>query len=68
DVVLPLHIAESNFIYNPTASRFVMLLTFDVLSTELALLSPEDNLERLRRIKLALDEYRGGEDGLPLGD
>ncbi|MFH7473919.1 MurR/RpiR family transcriptional regulator, partial [Pseudomonas syringae pv. tagetis] len=29
---------------------------------------PEDNQERLRRIKLALDDYRGGEDGLPLVD
>jgi hypothetical protein len=24
--------------------------------------------ERLRRIKLALDDYRGGDDHLPLGD
>ncbi|KPB57346.1 RpiR family transcriptional regulator [Pseudomonas amygdali pv. myricae] len=68
EVVLPLQIAETNFIYKPTAARYGMLLTIDVLATELALLSPEDNQERLRRIKLALDEYRGGEDGLPLGD
>ncbi|OUM05540.1 MurR/RpiR family transcriptional regulator [Pseudomonas syringae] len=68
DVVLPLQIAETNFIYKPTAARYGMLLTIDVLATELALLGPEDNQERLRRIKLALDEYRGGEDGLPLGD
>jgi hypothetical protein len=26
------------------------------------------NQERLRRIKLALDDYRGGDDHLPLGD
>ncbi len=68
EVVLPLQIAETNFIYKPTAARYGMLLTIDVLATELALASPEDNQERLRRIKLALDEYRGGEDGLPLGD
>ncbi len=68
DVVLPLQIAETNFIYKPTAARYGMLLTIDVLATELALLAPEENQERLRRIKLALDEYRGGEDGLPLGD
>lgn len=68
DVVLPLQIAETNFIYKPTAARYGMLLTIDVLATELALLAPEDNQERLRRIKLALDDYRGGEDGLPLGD
>lgn len=68
DVVLPLQIAETNFIYKPTAARYGMLLTLDVLATELALAAPEENQERLRRIKLALDDYRGGEDGLPLGD
>jgi RpiR family carbohydrate utilization transcriptional regulator len=68
DVVLPLQIAETNFIYKPTAARYGMLLTIDVLATELALAAPEDNQERLRRIKLALDDYRGGADGLPLGD
>jgi DNA-binding MurR/RpiR family transcriptional regulator len=68
DGVLPLQIAETNFIYKPTAARYGMLLTIDVLATELALKAPEENQERLRRIKLALDDYRGGEDGLPLGD
>jgi DNA-binding MurR/RpiR family transcriptional regulator len=68
NVVLPLQIVETNFIYKPTAARYGMLLTIDVLATELALLAPEDNQERLRRIKLALDDYRGGDDGLPLGD
>jgi DNA-binding MurR/RpiR family transcriptional regulator len=68
DVLLPLQIAETNFIYKPTAARYGMLLTIDVLATELALTAPEENQERLRRIKLALDDYRGGDDGLPLGD
>lgn len=68
DVLLPLQIAETNFIYKPTAARYGMLLTLDVLATELALIAPDDNQERLRRIKLALDDYRGGDDGLPLGD
>lgn len=68
DVLLGLQIAETNFIYKPTAARYGMLLTIDVLATELALLAPDDNQERLRRIKLALDDYRGGADGLPLGD
>ena len=40
----------------------------DLLATELALAMPDDNQERLRRIKLALDDYRGGPDSLPLGD
>jgi DNA-binding MurR/RpiR family transcriptional regulator len=67
DVLLPLQIAETQFIYKPTAARYGMLLTIDVLATELALTAPDANRERLRRIKLALDDYRGGDD-LPLGD
>ncbi len=39
EVVVPLQIAETNFIYKPTAARYGMLLTIDVLATELALLS-----------------------------
>lgn len=68
DVLLPLHGVETSFIYKPTAARYGMLLAIDVLATELALARPEDNQERLRRIKLALDDYRGGDDHLPLGD
>ncbi|MFL1516820.1 MurR/RpiR family transcriptional regulator [Pseudomonas prosekii] len=68
DVLLPLQGVETSFIYKPTAARYGMLLAIDVLATELALANPEDNQERLRRIKLALDDYRGGDDHLPLGD
>lgn len=45
--------AETSFIYKPTAARYGMLLAIDLLATELA---------------LALDDYRGGPDSLPLGD
>jgi len=31
-------------------------------------IAKDANQERLRRIKLALDDYRGGDDCLPLGD
>ena len=68
DVLLPLQPAETSFIYKPTAARYGMLLAIDLLATELALAMPDDNQERLRRIKLALDDYRGGPDSLPLGD
>ena len=68
DVVLALQPAETSFIYKPTAARYGMLLAIDLLATELALALPDDNQERLRRIKLALDDYRGGPDSLPLGD
>jgi DNA-binding MurR/RpiR family transcriptional regulator len=68
DVVLPLFLAETDFIYKPTAARYGMLLAVDILATELALAAPEANQERLRRIKLAMDDYRGGDERLPLGD
>ena len=68
DVVLALQGVETSFIYKPTAARYGMLLAIDVLATELALSMPHASQERLRRIKLALDDYRGGDDGLPLGD
>ncbi|HCW20096.1 MAG TPA: MurR/RpiR family transcriptional regulator, partial [Achromobacter sp.] len=57
-----------DFIYKPSASRYAMMLAIDLLSTELAMLNQEENRERLRRIKLALDEHRGGPNRLPLGD
>ncbi|WP_459617356.1 MurR/RpiR family transcriptional regulator [Bordetella sp. 2513F-2] len=68
DVVLPVRTDETDFIYKPSASRYAMLLAIDLLATELALARQDDTRERLRRIKLALDEYRGGPNRLPLGD
>lgn len=67
-VVLPVRADETDFIYKPSSSRYAMLLAIDLLSTELALARQDDTQERLRRIKLALDEYRGGPNRLPLGD
>ena len=68
DVVLPIRTDETDFIYKPSASRYAMMLAIDLLATELAMLHQEENRERLRRIKLALDGYRGGPNRLPLGD
>ncbi|MDQ2138671.1 MurR/RpiR family transcriptional regulator [Alcaligenaceae bacterium A4P071] len=68
DVVLPIHADETDFIYKPSSSRYAMLLAIDFLATELALARKVETRERLRRIKLALDEYRGGPNRLPLGD
>jgi len=68
DVVLPMIVDETDFIYKPTAARYGMLLAIDILVTELALLQPDYHQERLRRVKLALDDYRRGGERLPLGD
>lgn len=67
--LLPLVLEETDFVFKPSASRYAMLLAIDVLATAVALLDPAGNRERLRRIKLALDAWRGGdEERLPLGD
>ncbi|MCY0388850.1 MurR/RpiR family transcriptional regulator [Robbsia sp. Bb-Pol-6] len=68
DVTLPILVDETDFIYKPTAARYGILLTIDLLVTELALQAAEDSRERLRRVKLALDDYRHGGARLPLGD
>ena len=44
-----------------------MMLAIDLLATELAMLHQEENRERLRRIKLALDGYRGGPEPAAAG-
>ncbi|AOB32331.1 RpiR family transcriptional regulator [Bordetella sp. H567] len=68
DVVIPVRTDETDFIYKPSASRYAMMLAIDLLATELAMARQEETRDRLRRIKLALDEYRGGPNRLPLGD
>ena len=68
DWLLPIVIDETDFVFKPTASRYAVMLAIDILATTLALHQPTDNRERLRRIKLALDASRGGDDRLPLGD
>jgi DNA-binding MurR/RpiR family transcriptional regulator len=68
DVVIPVRTDETDFIYKPSSSRYAMMLAIDLLATELAMARQEETRDRLRRIKLALDEYRGGPNRLPLGD
>lgn len=68
DIQIPVVLDETDFIYKPTAARYGMLLAIDLLATETALRTPCASQELLRRVKLALDDYRRGEDRLPLGD
>ena len=68
DWLLPISIEETDFVFKPSASRYAMLLAIDVLATTLALHLGDHSRECLRRIKLALDNYRGGGERLPLGD
>lgn len=68
DLVLPIVTKETDFIYKPSASRYAMMAMIDVLSTELALSHKRRSRDKLRRLKMALDSHRGGEDRQPLGD
>lgn len=68
NILLPVMTEETDFIYKPSASRYGMLLAIDILATELALARKNESKELLRRVKFALDEYRGGDNRLPLGD
>ena len=68
DIQIPIVLDETDFIYKPTAARYGMLLAIDLLATETALRTPDASQELLRRVKLALDDHRRGEDRLPLGD
>ncbi|RZA07865.1 MAG: MurR/RpiR family transcriptional regulator [Moraxellaceae bacterium] len=68
NVLLPIQTQETDFIYKPSSSRYGLLLAVDILATELALSRRSESKERLRRVKFALDEYRGGNNRLPLGD
>lgn len=68
DIVLPLLVSENDYIFKPSASRYAMLAMVDVLASELAMANKPQAKDRLRRIKLALDDHRDGVDRLPLGD
>ncbi|WP_323122790.1 MurR/RpiR family transcriptional regulator [Burkholderia alba] len=68
DHLIPVVALETDFIFKPSTSRYVMMMALDVLVTEVALRLGDDCRERLRRIKLSLDVHRGGGDRHPLGD
>jgi len=68
DCVVPIVASESDFIYQPSSSRYAMLMALDVLVTELAASQPDASRELLRRVKHALDAHRGGGERQPLGD
>ncbi|MDO3388602.1 MurR/RpiR family transcriptional regulator [Gilvimarinus sp. SDUM040013] len=68
DCLLPIESMETDFIFKPSASRYVMLAAVDVLVTELAVRHKRKSRETLRRIKHTLDIHKQGRDRLPLGD
>ncbi|WP_439098878.1 MurR/RpiR family transcriptional regulator [Bowmanella dokdonensis] len=68
DVHLPITTQEADYIFKPSASRYVMLAAIDILASEIAVRNQRKSREKLRRLKHHLDEHRKGSDRLPLGD
>ena len=76
DVHLAMRTQESDYIFKPSASRYVMLAAIDILSSELAMKNQRKSREKLRRLKVQLDFHRKDSMGsqtedakrLPLGD
>lgn len=67
-VNLPIKIHEDDYIFKPTAARYVMLAAIDVLVTEIAIRNRRKTRENLRRLKQTVDQHREGHARLPLGD
>jgi RpiR family carbohydrate utilization transcriptional regulator len=68
DFHLPIETHEVDYIFKPSASRYVMLAAIDILASELAVKNQRKSREKLRRLKVHLDEHRNTSERLPLGD
>ncbi|TVO38202.1 MurR/RpiR family transcriptional regulator [Vibrio algivorus] len=68
DVTLPILSEEGDFIYKPSASRYAMMVAVDILAYRLAVMQKQRSRDKLRRIKINLDNHRSGGDRQPLGD
>lgn len=74
DFHLPIKTQESDYIFKPSASRYVMMAAIDILSSELAIKNQRKSREKLRRLKVQLDAHRKGSsrvkthNRMPLGD
>lgn len=68
DIHLAICTDESDYIFKPSASRYVMMAAIDILASELAVLNQRKSREKLRRLKLHLDEHRQTSGRMPLGD
>lgn len=68
DTLLPITTEETDYIFSPSTSRYAMMAAIDVLVTELAIKKKRTSREKLRRLKLTLDQHFHGSERLPLGD
>jgi DNA-binding MurR/RpiR family transcriptional regulator len=68
DIALCVHVPEAHDALKPTASRYALLTTVDLLAAATAHTRPLESQERMRRIKLELLRSTGGNADEPLGD
>jgi DNA-binding MurR/RpiR family transcriptional regulator len=68
DIALCIHVPEVADALKPTASRYALLTTIDLLAAATAHCRPREVQERMRRIKMELIRTTGGKADEPLGD
>ena len=68
DCLIPVQSIEDDLIYSPSTSRYALMMSLDMIATEIALRNPVESREKLRRVKFALDMHLGGDKRQPLGD
>lgn len=68
DIALCVHVPEAPDALKPTASRYALLTTVDLLAAATAYSRPRESQERMRRMKLELLRSTNGNADEPLGD
>jgi DNA-binding MurR/RpiR family transcriptional regulator len=68
DIALGVHVPEALDALKPTASRYALLATVDLLAAATAYSRPRESQERMRRMKLELLRSTNGNADEPLGD
>lgn len=68
DVHLPIKTQETDYIFKPSAARYAMMAAIDIVASDIAVKNQRKSREKLRRLKLQLDEHRNSHGRVPLGD
>lgn len=68
DVHLPIKTQESDYIFKPSAARYAMMAAIDILSSEVATKNQRRSKEKLRRLKIQLDQHRNQNSDAPPAD
>lgn len=68
DIPLCIHVPEAPDALKPTASRYALLTTVDLLAAATAYSRPRESQDRMRRMKLELLRSTHGNADEPLGD